>query len=94
MYNLNIFFSQFPDEALLKTVFWGEAESCILWIILFFEEIMVTHFVSILSKFAPNARLFYSFCRAEDLHGPFGQFGPVKDVYLPRDYYTGYVFFH
>ncbi|XP_014514837.1 serine/arginine-rich SC35-like splicing factor SCL33 isoform X2 [Vigna radiata var. radiata] len=28
-------------------------------------------------------------CRAEDLHGPFGQFGPVKDVYLPRDYYTG-----
>ncbi|WVY95598.1 hypothetical protein V8G54_027749 [Vigna mungo] len=30
-------------------------------------------------------------CRAEDLHGPFSQFGPVKDVYLPRDYYTGYV---
>ncbi|KAL9319296.1 hypothetical protein ACSQ67_015813 [Phaseolus vulgaris] len=28
-------------------------------------------------------------CRAEDLHGPFDQFGPVKDVYLPRDYYTG-----
>ncbi|KAH1232951.1 Serine/arginine-rich SC35-like splicing factor SCL30A [Glycine max] len=33
-------------------------------------------------------------CRPEDLHGPFGQFGPLKDVYLPRDYYTGYVFFH
>ncbi|CAK9156221.1 unnamed protein product [Ilex paraguariensis] len=27
--------------------------------------------------------------RTEDLHGPFGEFGPVKDVYLPRDYYTG-----
>ncbi|XP_020222460.1 serine/arginine-rich SC35-like splicing factor SCL33 isoform X1 [Cajanus cajan] len=28
-------------------------------------------------------------CRPDDLHGPFGQFGPLKDVYLPRDYYTG-----
>ncbi|KAL3518961.1 hypothetical protein ACH5RR_021550 [Cinchona calisaya] len=28
-------------------------------------------------------------CRPEDLKRPFGQFGPVKDVYLPRDYYTG-----
>ncbi|KAF7851331.1 hypothetical protein BT93_L4110 [Corymbia citriodora subsp. variegata] len=28
-------------------------------------------------------------CRAEDLRGPFGRFGPLKDVYLPRDYYTG-----
>ncbi|KAJ1423308.1 RNA-binding domain superfamily [Sesbania bispinosa] len=28
-------------------------------------------------------------CRSEDLHGRFGQFGPLKDVYLPRDYYTG-----
>ncbi|MED6145262.1 Arginine/serine-rich splicing factor scl25a transcript I [Stylosanthes scabra] len=28
-------------------------------------------------------------CRPEDLRGPFGQFGPLKDVYLPRDYYTG-----
>ncbi|KAI5396230.1 serine/arginine-rich SC35-like splicing factor SCL33 [Lathyrus oleraceus] len=28
-------------------------------------------------------------CRPKDLHDPFGQFGPVKDVYLPRDYYTG-----
>uniref|UniRef100_A0A251SR31 Putative nucleotide-binding alpha-beta plait domain-containing protein n=1 Tax=Helianthus annuus TaxID=4232 RepID=A0A251SR31_HELAN len=25
----------------------------------------------------------------EDLRGPFGEFGPLKDVYLPRDYYTG-----
>ncbi|PPD95907.1 hypothetical protein GOBAR_DD07074 [Gossypium barbadense] len=25
----------------------------------------------------------------EDLRGPFGQFGRLKDVYLPRDYYTG-----
>ncbi|CAM8916722.1 unnamed protein product [Rhodiola kirilowii] len=28
-------------------------------------------------------------CRPEDLQRPFGQFGPLKDVYLPRDYYTG-----
>lgn len=28
-------------------------------------------------------------CRPEDLRGPFGQFGPLKDIYLPRDYYTG-----
>ncbi|KAH7842686.1 hypothetical protein Vadar_008044 [Vaccinium darrowii] len=28
-------------------------------------------------------------CRPEDLRGPFGEFGPLKDVYLPRDYYTG-----
>ncbi|RZC25371.1 Serine/arginine-rich SC35-like splicing factor SCL30A [Glycine soja] len=36
----------------------------------------------------------YSFSRPQDLHSPFGQFGLLKDVYLPRDYYTGYVFFH
>ncbi|KAK9079187.1 hypothetical protein SSX86_000857 [Deinandra increscens subsp. villosa] len=28
-------------------------------------------------------------CRTEDLRGPFGEFGPLKDVYLPCDYYTG-----
>ncbi|KAF5756628.1 putative armadillo-like helical, pumilio domain-containing protein [Helianthus annuus] len=28
-------------------------------------------------------------CRPEDLRGPFGEYGPLKDVYLPRDYYTG-----
>ncbi|KAL2228303.1 UNVERIFIED_CONTAM: Serine/arginine-rich SC35-like splicing factor SCL30A [Sesamum indicum] len=28
-------------------------------------------------------------CRPEDLRGPFGEFGPLKDIYLPRDYYTG-----
>lgn len=27
--------------------------------------------------------------RPEDLRGPFGEFGPLKDVYLPHDYYTG-----
>ncbi|GFP79859.1 serine/arginine-rich sc35-like splicing factor scl30a [Phtheirospermum japonicum] len=25
----------------------------------------------------------------EDLRGAFGEFGPLKDIYLPRDYYTG-----
>ncbi|KAK8628818.1 hypothetical protein V6N13_009401 [Hibiscus sabdariffa] len=28
-------------------------------------------------------------CRVEDLRGPFGQFGRLKDIYLPRDYHTG-----
>lgn len=28
-------------------------------------------------------------CRPEDLRRPFEQFGRLKDVYLPRDYYTG-----
>ncbi|KAF3441967.1 hypothetical protein FNV43_RR15883 [Rhamnella rubrinervis] len=28
-------------------------------------------------------------CRAEDLRRLFGQFGPLKDIYLPKDYYTG-----
>ncbi|XP_019437408.1 PREDICTED: serine/arginine-rich SC35-like splicing factor SCL28 isoform X1 [Lupinus angustifolius] len=27
--------------------------------------------------------------RPEDLWGPFERFGPVKDVYLPKNYYTG-----
>ncbi|KQK15056.1 serine/arginine-rich SC35-like splicing factor SCL33 [Brachypodium distachyon] len=27
-------------------------------------------------------------CRPEDLRRPFGQFGRLKDVYIPRDYYT------
>nr|AGE46179.1 arginine/serine-rich splicing factor SCL42 transcript IV [Physcomitrium patens] len=29
-------------------------------------------------------------CSAEDLRIPFERYGVVKDVYLPRDYYTGY----
>ncbi|CAA2957308.1 serine arginine-rich SC35-like splicing factor SCL33 [Olea europaea subsp. europaea] len=28
-------------------------------------------------------------CRPEDLRARFGKFGPLKDVYIPRDYYTG-----
>lgn len=28
--------------------------------------------------------------RPEDLRNPFERFGPVKDVYLPKNYYTGY----
>uniref|UniRef100_A0A453H1C5 RRM domain-containing protein n=1 Tax=Aegilops tauschii subsp. strangulata TaxID=200361 RepID=A0A453H1C5_AEGTS len=27
-------------------------------------------------------------CRPEDLRVPFERFGPVRDVYLPKDYYT------
>ncbi|KAJ9183138.1 hypothetical protein P3X46_007042 [Hevea brasiliensis] len=28
-------------------------------------------------------------CRPEDLRRPFEQFGALKDIYLPKDYYTG-----
>ncbi|XP_068668272.1 serine/arginine-rich SC35-like splicing factor SCL30 isoform X2 [Aristolochia californica] len=28
-------------------------------------------------------------CRPDDLRVPFERFGPVRDVYLPKDYYTG-----
>lgn len=41
-------------------------------------------------------RIFCSnhyFCyRSEDLRVPFERFGLVRDVYLPKDYYTGYAF--
>ncbi|CAF2211691.1 unnamed protein product, partial [Brassica napus] len=29
-------------------------------------------------------------CRQKDLRRSFGQFGPLKDINLPRDYYSGY----
>jgi len=32
-------------------------------------------------------------CRPEDLRVPFERFGPVRDVYLPRNYHTGYALF-
>ncbi|XP_010504402.1 PREDICTED: serine/arginine-rich SC35-like splicing factor SCL30 isoform X2 [Camelina sativa] len=28
-------------------------------------------------------------CRPEELRAPFERFGPVRDVYIPRDYYSG-----
>ncbi|KAL2317244.1 hypothetical protein Fmac_031120 [Flemingia macrophylla] len=28
-------------------------------------------------------------CRPEELRAPFERFGPVRDVYIPKDYYTG-----
>eukprot|EP01018_Ginkgo_biloba_P032479 Gb_06441 [translate_table: standard] len=28
-------------------------------------------------------------CRADELRIPFERFGPLKDIYLPKDYYTG-----
>lgn len=29
------------------------------------------------------------FCRPEELRVPFERFGVVRDVYIPKDYYTG-----
>lgn len=31
-------------------------------------------------------------CRPEELRIPFERFGHVRDVYIPKDYYTGLVF--
>uniref|UniRef100_A0A453HTZ0 RRM domain-containing protein n=1 Tax=Aegilops tauschii subsp. strangulata TaxID=200361 RepID=A0A453HTZ0_AEGTS len=28
-------------------------------------------------------------CRYEDLRVPFAKFGPVRDIYMPKDYYSG-----
>ncbi|XP_052108285.1 serine/arginine-rich SC35-like splicing factor SCL30 isoform X3 [Arachis duranensis] len=28
-------------------------------------------------------------CRPEELRVPFERFGPVRDVYIPKDYYSG-----
>lgn len=33
-------------------------------------------------------------CRTEELRVAFERYGPVKDVYLPKNYYTGYAFFN
>ncbi|TKY47848.1 Serine/arginine-rich SC35 splicing factor SCL30A [Spatholobus suberectus] len=44
-------------------------------------------------KISLPAFLFVTFAMTvgapEDLRRPFGQFGPLKDIYLPKDYYTG-----
>lgn len=29
-------------------------------------------------------------CRADEVREKFERFGEIRDVYLPRDYYTGY----
>ncbi|GLJ25839.1 hypothetical protein SUGI_0495040, partial [Cryptomeria japonica] len=34
-------------------------------------------------------RNLHPYLRVDDLRGPFREFGPIKDIYLPRDYYTG-----
>ena len=36
--------------------------------------------------------MFPLICRPEELRIPFERYGVVRDVYLPKDYYTGYAF--
>lgn len=36
--------------------------------------------------------MFSLICRPEELRVPFERYGAVRDVYLPKDYYTGYAF--
>jgi hypothetical protein len=57
------------------------------------------HFLSIAEYFGTINFMFLfssahdnyvnAICRPEDLRRPFEQFGALKDIYLPRDYYTG-----
>ncbi|GKC65823.1 serine/arginine-rich SC35-like splicing factor SCL30A, partial [Tanacetum coccineum] len=53
------------------------------------EEIFqqVSLFAIFATTVVENVKLSF---RPEDLRRPFGQFGPLKDVYLPRDYYSGH----
>lgn len=46
-------------------------------------------YLLLLFGIAFSTKTYKSICRPEDLRGPFGQFGRLKDIYLPRDYYTG-----
>ncbi|XP_010519999.1 PREDICTED: serine/arginine-rich SC35-like splicing factor SCL33 [Tarenaya hassleriana] len=44
------------------------------------------------SRDAPTSLLVRNLrhdCRPDDLRRPFGRFGRLKDIYLPRDYYSG-----
>lgn len=34
--------------------------------------------------------LRWVWCRADEVREKFERFGEIRDVYLPRDYYTGY----
>ena len=50
--------------------------------------------IFILFWFAQIKSYIYYSDRPEDLRIPFERFGPVKDVYLPKNYYTGYALFY
>lgn len=39
---------------------------------------------------AGNSQLFVYVCRAEEVREKFERFGEIRDVYLPRDFHTGY----
>ncbi|CAH8359867.1 unnamed protein product [Eruca vesicaria subsp. sativa] len=44
------------------------------------------------SRDAPTSLLVRNLrldCRPDDLRRPFGRFGRLKDIYIPRNYYTG-----
>ncbi|GMN55966.1 hypothetical protein TIFTF001_025083 [Ficus carica] len=51
---------------------------CPLWQMSPYSSLLATTIGRLLGRVRPN-----------DLRGPFGQFGPLKDIYLPRDYHTG-----
>lgn len=55
---------------------------------------MQSFHLSILCGHVCHRSLWYLFlCRPEDLRIPFERFGPIKDIYLPKNYYTGLILF-
>lgn len=53
------------------------------------HSLLMSFFLLYLHEYVFLINLILYFCRVEDLRGPFGRFGPIKDIYLPKDYYTG-----
>jgi FUS-interacting serine-arginine-rich protein 1 len=57
-----------------------------------FVSILFAHCFAALPVKLDQQHLWFTntqLCRPEELRVPFERFGPVRDVYLPRDYHTG-----
>lgn len=61
-------------------VFWGLVECCV-------HSMLCSSFLSTWDHMQ-LAFLWIFFCRSDELRALFERFGEVRDVYLPRDYYT------
>ena len=60
-----------------------ESIGTVLWHSCCSRDCLVHHFTSLLVRNIPRD------CRSDELRMPFEHFGPLKDVYLPKNYYTG-----
>ena len=60
-----------------------ESIGTVVWHSCCSRDCLVHHFTSLLVRNIPRD------CRSDELRMPFEHFGPLKDVYLLKDYYTG-----